>query len=310
MPDGIIDAVIVCYNSDKWIEKCLKSLFKQSYPLRNIYLIDNYKSNLQLISRLVSEHSGIKYIKLKKNLNYGGANNFGMSRAIQNNADYVLVINPDLWLEKNAINEMVTNCISNQKLGIVSGLQLQYDSDSWSDWAIKHIHTVNDSKIINYNWLEGSCMLFTKKVINAIGGFDPIYQMYYEDMDICRRTILADFDLSIVMNAKYHHYSNASYEEKLNPIRLTRIDTSQFIFNLTNPHNSWSRNLVKTFRWFVKKCLQWITGKRPGFSNTIFKMVRLTASDYELIKNNWKNRKSGKLKVELSTSPELVEMEL
>jgi len=273
-------------------------------------LIDNAKTDLDLIAKLIQGNSSIRYIRLKKNLNYGGANNYGMSRALKNDADYILIINPDIWLENDAVHKMMESCENNQDLGIVSALQLEYNSDSWSKWARHHVVCTNDSKIVHCDWLEGSCLMLTKKVMAVTGGFDQIYQMYYEDLDLCRRANMGGFSLGVIMDAKYHHHSNATYIEELNPKRLTRIDTSQFIYNLTDPTNHWMSNLAKTLKWCIRRKYQWLRGKRPGFATTLIQIVGLIINNYGNLKNKWNERRSGNLRTNIDMNPQLVELEL
>ena len=54
-------------------------------------------------------------------------------------------------------------------------------------------------------WLSGSCMLLRREAFDAVGGFDPSYFMYCEDMDLCRRLAEAGWDNVYVPAAVITH---------------------------------------------------------------------------------------------------------
>ena len=54
-------------------------------------------------------------------------------------------------------------------------------------------------------WLSGSCMLLRRAAFDAVGGFDPSYFMYCEDMDLCRRLAEAGWSNVYVPSAVITH---------------------------------------------------------------------------------------------------------
>lgn len=54
-------------------------------------------------------------------------------------------------------------------------------------------------------WLSGSCMLLRREAFEQVGGFDPAYFMYCEDMDLCRRLSEAGWQSVYVPSAVVTH---------------------------------------------------------------------------------------------------------
>lgn len=54
-------------------------------------------------------------------------------------------------------------------------------------------------------WLSGSCMLLRRTAFETVGGFDPSYFMYCEDMDLCRRLAEAGWKNVYVPSAVVTH---------------------------------------------------------------------------------------------------------
>lgn len=61
------------------------------------------------------------------------------------------------------------------------------------------------------DWVNGAFMLFDSKAFAAIGGFDPRYFMYGEDVDICLRLQLAGYGLVRGGSAVVHDAHRASH---------------------------------------------------------------------------------------------------
>jgi len=54
-------------------------------------------------------------------------------------------------------------------------------------------------------WLSGSCLLVRREAFEAVGGFDPAYFMYFEDLDLCERIGKAGWQNVYVPSAVVGH---------------------------------------------------------------------------------------------------------
>ena len=113
-----ITLIIVSYKSESLIQKNIDIIKKfQTIIVENSssYRIDN----------LVNGCTNIKLLKPKKNLGYGSANNLAVSVS---ETPYVLIVNPDVYLEEKYIEELYKAYLRyKEKSGIVG--PALYDKD-------------------------------------------------------------------------------------------------------------------------------------------------------------------------------------
>ena len=60
------------------------------------------------------------------------------------------------------------------------------------------------------DWVGGMFMLFRRETFEQLGGFDPRYFLYYEDVDLCARLRLRGYEVALCPDAKVVHHAQRS----------------------------------------------------------------------------------------------------
>lgn len=137
------------------------------------------------------------------------ANNNDVFKSISNkinfDSDYFLILNPDIFIQPDAIERLLKQ--AEEHHSDISAINLFKDLEKKTfDNSIRYSPSLlnpiksllnikrNDfydkSKIENphdIDWAAGSFLLIRCNVFRKLEGFDPSYFMYYEDADLCRR---------------------------------------------------------------------------------------------------------------------------
>ena len=182
---------IVTFRSENVIFNCLKSIKK----IKNIIIFDN--SNDEILKKKINlKYPKIKIILSKKNLGYGAANNKIIRKS---KTPLVFILSPDVILKKNCEKNLLksANKLKNNFSIIVPISQYKnYD-------FLK-------SSISETEEIQGFAMLISKKKILRFGMFDENIFLYAEEIDLCRRLILANEKIYVNKNAKVTHFAAQS----------------------------------------------------------------------------------------------------
>jgi len=118
----LVVAVILNYNSIKDTKKCIHFLKRQDYNNLHIVVVDNHSSNLdevELLTEFCNEYH-IDIILSNKNGGFSAGNNIGIKRAIDLNAEWVLIINPDVEIRNTKyISHVLTTIDRWDQVGVV-----------------------------------------------------------------------------------------------------------------------------------------------------------------------------------------------
>lgn len=119
------------------------------------------------------------FIGNEKNLGYTGGMNTGMKYAWSQNADWVVLLNDDVELSKDAIHTL-TSRLGGEQPSVVGPYPGYLDHKRWTTILPKYAPTEKTP-----DYLSGSCLAIHKDVDRRVQGFYKDYFLYYEDVDYC-----------------------------------------------------------------------------------------------------------------------------
>lgn len=211
--------VIVTYNPAKWIDRCFSSLRKSYIPVQAI-VIDNGSSDgsVDLIKRNYPE---VDLIISNENLGFGKANNIGIKKAYDSGADYVLLLNQDAWMEGDTIKTLIDYHCRQNDFDIISPIHLDGTGNNldhnFSTYLTPHecknlISDLYLSKLkhvlYEIKFVNAACWLVTRKCIETVGGFNPLFYHYGEDNNYLDRLHFHGLKIGICPFAKIYHDRN------------------------------------------------------------------------------------------------------
>ncbi len=246
-----IITIIVTYNGEHWIERCINSLIISEIQLY-IIVIDNNSTD-STVKLIKNNYPEVELIKSDKNLGFGKGNNIGLRKAIKENADYVFLLNQDAWIEPDTISKLIEVQKSNQEFGILSPFHLKPNKKEVEYYfssiinpgscpnLINDIYFNNTKDIYPIKFIHAAAWLISKKCLETVGGFDPIFPHYGEDEDYITRTHYFNFKTGIVPKSIVYHDIQFDIEKIKKDISRNSIN---YILLLKNINSSFRSNVL------------------------------------------------------------------
>jgi len=189
-----VDVIIVTYNSQDTIAKCLKALLSQKDTISKIIIVDNNSQDMTLdIIKEFSTSLPIKVIKLRYNLGFAKAVKLAL---LFSKAPYVLLLNPDAIISENYI-KFLTSIMEQPytiKLGILEGIVKKgciiisdgsfFDPLTGFDWSPqwKECLSSQNKKLIELrDYVPLTAAVVRRELLELL---DENYFLYNEDLDL------------------------------------------------------------------------------------------------------------------------------
>lgn len=231
--------IILNWNGYKDTVACLDSLKNLDYPNYEIIVIDNGStddSTPQFKFLGGSDPPRFKLIENEKNLGFSGGNNVGIKYALENGAEYILLLNNDTIIEPSFLKELIKVGESNKEVGVL-GPKILFAGEPNLIWSAggkfswfasrginqrkyKETDSEEEKEPIEADYISGCALLIKREVIDKIGLLDNKFFLYYEDTDWNFRAKKAGFKVVYIPKAKIWHKVSLSVKKLSSPTVL------------------------------------------------------------------------------------------
>lgn len=223
-----IQVQIVTHNSVDCIAACLRSVLRQTVPIRRVLVIDNASTD-GTTDVVESFGSHCTLLRLEKNCGYAAGHNIGFSEA-KDDIDYVLTLNPDVILEPNYLSMLLDASMVSPKCGGLTGKLLRHggahstneipvvDSAGLVMERFFHVRDrgagqQDDGTYTVTDWPWGICGaagLYRTTMLKDIqlpngDVLDTRFFLYKEDVDLCWRARRRGWTFCFIPDAIAHH---------------------------------------------------------------------------------------------------------
>ena len=242
-----VSVVVVSYNTSELTQRCLRRLYdsRTGDVSFDVTVVDNASADgsADAIARAFPE---VRLIRLTGNVGWGRAVNRGV---VASTGGHLLLLNPDAAPVGHPVAELVRFARQHPRHGIYTGRTLHADGtdDMYCCWGLPSLRGylgfatglsaafpanswANPEGLPGYDRrsvrevpaVSGCCMLIERELFNRLGGFDPQYFLYSDDIDLCTRAAALGARPVVVPDATVVHVGGASSSSEGQRIKILR----------------------------------------------------------------------------------------
>lgn len=257
---------LVIWNGAKYIPYLFESLRNQTLSVKGrsvsrgdwqLVILDNASTDesLDIIENELKDFPvETEVIKGEENLGFAGGHNFLSLEPNVQNSEYILLLNQDMYLEKDCIERLVEFMDKNRNAAVVSPRLMKWDFDLLQKSSDSNVQASLTNKIDSLGlrvlknrrvlekytgkeWstirpkiemsfrtednakevfgVSGALPMFRKEIIDEVGWFDKSFRSYKEDVDLAYRLRSEGYQAYVLLDAVAYHDRSAQGLEKV-----------------------------------------------------------------------------------------------
>lgn len=223
-----IAVIIVNWNGLKFLEDCLKSIYKQTYTNFEVYFIDNGSVD-DSVDFVINNFSKVRVIKLEKNTGFAKGNNVGIQKAFMDQEiKYIFTLNNDTKIDKDCLFKLVSAIEVSPELGMVAPKMKFFYEDNLLDSIGVLISLSGGGANRGYKEHDLGQYDLSTNIFGVCAGaalyrrtaledvvynnefFDNSFFAYYEDLDLNWRLKLRKWNATACPEAIVYHIHSAT----------------------------------------------------------------------------------------------------
>jgi GT2 family glycosyltransferase len=242
-----VSVVVVSFNTRDVLRHCLTGLVAGPSGRERIELIVVDNASADGSAEMVeAEFPSVRVVRLPENVGWGRA----VNRAAElSTAEYLLLINPDAVPIGSVVDDLVGYARANPRHRLYTGRTLRVDGtdDNYSCWGLPSLWSLtcfatglstafkawaltNPEGLPGYDRrtvrevpaVSGCLLLVERDFFGELGGFDPQYFLYSEDIDLSARARAAGARPVVIPAVTVTHIGGASSTSVGQRVKLLR----------------------------------------------------------------------------------------
>jgi N-acetylglucosaminyl-diphospho-decaprenol L-rhamnosyltransferase len=217
MHSTLLSILVLTHNHEKFLAGCLDSIQRYVSCPFEVILVDN--ASQEPSDSLTARYPWLRVIRSEKNLGFNAGNNLAARNA---NGEHLLLLNVDTVLLSDVVpaiallrSDLKIGAVGAEAHGVAGEIRPSAGRFPKAHrlWLFRNLWmkpkiSLGPSQLraFKVDWVEGSFLVTTLELWNAVGGFDEKNFLYGNDVEFCRSA--SDRGLAVVQctATKYIHF--------------------------------------------------------------------------------------------------------
>jgi GT2 family glycosyltransferase len=216
-----VSVIIVNWNGERFLERCLAALMDQTIMPYEIILVDNASSDRSV--EIAKRFPFVRLMVQDQNTGFARGNNLAIEAAAEQ-TEWIALINPDAFAEPWWLEELLAAARRNPVFDVFGSKLVDAGNSSILDGAGDAYHVSglvwrmghgSSQPSLEENEREmfspcAAAALYRRSAMRDIGGFDEDFFCYVEDVDLGFRLRLAGYRCLYVPQSVAHHVGSGT----------------------------------------------------------------------------------------------------
>lgn len=265
--------IVLTHNQWDLTRDCLESIRHGDTGQMQVVVVDNASTD-QSAAQVREAFPSVLVVETGENLGYARGNNLGMQLALEQNAEYVMILNNDVTVARDALSLLIQAADNNPDAALAGPLVMHANEPDViqsaggvlpDDWHSYHRGANETNRgqfhaIEPADWLTGCAVLARTSALRKFGLLDEDFFMYGEDVDWGVRARHAGYRVVLVPQAQVWH---SGVKRSYAPAPYVTYYSARNELQLIRKHRAGTTLLFKAWARYLRTWTSWTLLQQP-----------------------------------------------